>query len=505
MNSDTKTSNLPSLTAGFLTQPQMLADNLFANLWQTLHLPRLLKRCGFHKRSGLGASEVVYLLLLWVWVKHDSIAMFARDSLQSFAQGHKDTLYDFVSREDLNWRVLQIGVSGEVYRHGKLNKSRRRAYVLDDSVKIRRGKKLEGTSLHFDHLTKRTVKGQQVLTLGLATEEVFLPLDSEIYISTKGVHELKKPFVDGRSVEARRYRAARDCSKPQLAADMMRRAHKHALQADFLLADAWFGTKAMIKTALDLQLTPILRMKKSKMKYRLTRWQQGRKCMELLDAKELYQQCVRKKWQRIKGFPYQFCTLEVALNLSIDETKEPQWERVQLLFTRGLGESDAAPRSEKSWALFLTTDTQLPPLELLEIYALRWGIEVYFKEAKQHLGLLWEQTETFASHLASIHLTAIRFCMLVYAKLNGEAERNSDIRSNLIEQLTRLDFARQLWGYFQALISEALTGLKDRLGMSVESVLSAIEHHVQAFFVQALQLDEFTLQLEASDTGAAVS
>ena len=41
--------------------------------------------------------------------------------------------------------------------------------------------------------------------------------------------------------------------------------------------------------------------------------------------------------------------------------------------------------------------------KVLEVYALRWGIEVYFKEAKQHLGFLVEQTKTFASHTASIH------------------------------------------------------------------------------------------------------
>lgn len=503
MNSGIPATHLPSLTAGFLTQPQLLADNLFASLWHQLRLPTLLKRFGFHKRSGLGASEVVYLLLLWVWVKQDSIAMFSRQSLHSFALAHKDTLYDFLAREQLNWRALHGGVAGEVYRHGKLKRSRRRAYVLDDSVKIRRGKKLEGTSLHFDHLTGRTVKGQQVLTLGLATEEAFIPLDSDIYISSKGAHELKQAFADGRSVEARRYHAANTCSKPELAGDMMRRAQKNGIEADYLLADAWFGTKAMIKTALDLALTPILRMKKSQMKYRLTDWRQGEKKVQLLDAKALYQHCVRKQWQRVSGFPYQCCALEVELNLAT----EPQehWVKVQLLFTRGLGESDAAPRSAKAWALFLSTDTTLQPLELLEIYALRWGIEVYFKEAKQHLGLLWEQTETFASHLASIHLTAMRFCMLVYAKLDGEAERNGEVRSTLIEQLTRLDFARQLWGCFRTLISEALIELNDHLGMTVESLLTQIDQHVQRFFVQALQLDEFTLQLEASNTDAAVS
>ncbi|MCU7879442.1 MAG: transposase [Candidatus Thiodiazotropha sp. (ex Lucinoma aequizonata)] len=48
---------------------------------------------------------------------------------------------------------------------------------MDDSIKTRCGKKMEGISSHFDHVTGRHVMGQQVLTLGLGTEEAFLPLD----------------------------------------------------------------------------------------------------------------------------------------------------------------------------------------------------------------------------------------------------------------------------------------------------------------------------------------
>jgi hypothetical protein len=33
---------------------------------------------------------------------------------------------------------------------------------------------------------------------------------------------------------------------------------------------------------------------------------------------------------------------------------------------------------------------------------MRWAIEVYFKEAKQHLGLLKEQSNHYAAYLASI-------------------------------------------------------------------------------------------------------
>jgi len=35
-------------------------------------------------------------------------------------------------------------------------------------------------------------------------------------------------------------------------------------------------------------------------------------------------------------------------------------------------------------------------------YAHAWAIEVYFKEAKQHLGFLKEQSNHYAAYLASI-------------------------------------------------------------------------------------------------------
>ncbi len=59
---------------------------------------------------------------------------------------------------------------------------------------------MEGASSHFDHVKGRHVMGQQVLTLGLATQEAFLPLDSQIFIGQSKAHELIKLYKNGRSV-----------------------------------------------------------------------------------------------------------------------------------------------------------------------------------------------------------------------------------------------------------------------------------------------------------------
>jgi hypothetical protein len=157
------------------------------------------------------------------------------------------------------------------------------------------------------------------------------------------------------------------------------------------------------------------------------------------------------------------------------------------------GESDAG---RKDWALFLSTDVQLSMSKMLEIYALRWGIEVYFKEAKQHLGFLKEQTSTFASHTASIHLCAIRYLMLMHNKLAGHESRIGDIRSTIQEQLDTLSFAGRLWQIFRSIISGALHDVQEKLGCSKETIMEIIDERVNTFFVRSLQLDAVTLRLE---------
>ena len=493
MNNGTNTDCLPPLVDNLITDPKRYIDNLFADTWRRLNLNALIKRAGFTKRSGIGITEAVFLLLLWKWLNMSSIAMFSRKALRTFSKARKDVMYDLLKREEINWRALNTRAAKAVYLHNRLAGSRVKAFVLDDSIKTRRGKKMEGVSSHFDHVTGRHVMGQQVLTLGLATDEAFLPLDSQIYMSQVKARELIKPYKDGRSVAGKRYSEATEQSKPSMAANMMKRAIRSGMDADYVVADAWFGTKPMIRTALELDIGAVLRMKKSKMKYRMT----GNGPTDpLLDAQALYAHAVKRQWKKVRGLPWKAVRLDVELDLAEDEDPEPRWTPVRLLFVRALREVGEPEAGKKDWALFLTTNLDLSMSRMLEIYALRWAIEVYFKEAKQHLGFLKEQTVTFASHTASIHLCAIRYLMLVHNKLEYQDARIADVRSNIQEQLDTLSFAAKLWQIFRAIISGALGDLRNVLGCPVDTVMQTIDERVNEFFVRSLQLDAFTLRLE---------
>ena len=113
-------------------------------------------------------------------------------------------------------------------------------------------------------------------------------------------------------------------AKPEMVKAMVNRALNAGIIADYLLADAWFGTKAMIRLTQEmaLVLVPVLRMKKNKMKYRISKFVRGKTVSRELDVQALYQHCVRRAWEPIHRQKYQAKTVDAELNLA--EAKDPR-------------------------------------------------------------------------------------------------------------------------------------------------------------------------------------
>jgi len=118
-----------------------------------------------------------------------------------------------------------------------------------------------------------------------------------------------------------------DQSKPDIAKGMLCRAKRQGIKADYLVADAWFGTKSMIDTARSLAVTGIFRMKKNKMKYRVAD-STGR--IEALDANALYHQAVKGEWKKVRGMPYRAVTIDVELDIETAKNKEVNVINVRL-------------------------------------------------------------------------------------------------------------------------------------------------------------------------------
>jgi hypothetical protein len=58
---------------------------------------------------------------------------------------------------------------------------------------------------------------------------------------------------------------------------------------------------------------------------------------------------------------------------------------------------------------------------------MRLGVEVYFKEAKQKLGFLKEQSRHYSAYIASIYLTGLMFCLLFFTKKEEGSARLNEV------------------------------------------------------------------------------
>jgi hypothetical protein len=188
--------------------------------------------------------------------------------------------------------------------------------------------------------------------------------------------------------------------------------------------------------------------------------------------------------------------VDAELNLAENPKAAEQWINVRLLFVRGAIDEAKTQVGKHDWVIFLCTNTALSTTEILQRYAMRWAIEVYFKEAKQHLGLLKEQSNHYAAYIASIHLAGIRFCLLAIAKQTRGASSIAQMRQEVCSNSTEISFASKLWHVFRVIIAGALDELKAILGDAIDLALETIDAHIQCFFVQALQLDPRTIRLE---------
>ncbi len=91
--------------------------------------------------------------------------------------------------------------------------------------------------------------------------------------------------------------------------------------------------------------------------------------------------------------------------------------------------------------------------------------------------------------------------MLIYAKQEDSGLTASSVRNKIVDGLINLSFSKQLWMLFHAPIYNGLATIEQQLGCSVDLVMGVIEEHINHFFVQALQLDPFTLEQEALNQG----
>jgi len=268
--------------------------------------------------------------------------------------------------------------------------------IFDDTDIGKRGKKIEGASKVFDHVNHRFIFGFKLLVAGYWNGSLFIPVDFSFHrenkdnkskkygLSKKQWKQQKKTKRDKGLPVNKRFKEL-NSKKTDMVVDMFKRVNQRKIEVDYILLDSWFTTISLINEFLSVNKeVHVIGMYKYNSKLSMEGKQYSIKQLRKHKGK-------MSRARSLKLYYFQYVG-------EIDGT------RVKVFISkRGVN---------GAWHTIITTDTKLTFKKAMEIYSTRWTIEVFFKEAKQLLGLGKCQSTNFDVQVAQTTITMVQYLLI---------------------------------------------------------------------------------------------
>jgi hypothetical protein len=426
-------------------------DLRMKEVFAKLRIQSHLTAAGIRKGEGYSPGHLLFVLTNAVFLQISTVHDLLSRPLKPFFQAHKDTFYRF-KKAEWSWGAFYrrfLKFLGR--RSGWFKSPQDNCFILDATILAKRGRSLENLTWVYDHCRGQTVKGYELLTLALLTVRNLFPLDF-------GFHFSKKAPAGARQAQPRRPRGsvarhlkvAGELTKVELALKLLAQALAQGITALYVLVDAWFTSPKFCQAVRDLGLHVIGRLKRDHSRYE----HEGH--WYTLD--ELYQRHKRHLVQ----------APELGLSLALVPVTCGHGLKATIVFAKGYQEPEleARPRGHQkarsAWVAFLCTDLTLTGPEVVQKYLGRWAIEVFFKEAKQRLGLGKEQGHSFAAQVFSVFQAFFRYSLLAYLLEHDERSQTmGEMFRHLEEETGKLTFLERLRHYLTALLRRICDTLAD--------------------------------------------
>ena len=396
------------------------------------------------KKSGVPVWDIIKLLLILPFSNAHSIHSLYSTKMAPEVKGQKDIYYRLLGNQKINWRnILLLFVKRYLKLDDKFSKStgETKCLIFDDTEIVKTGKAIEGVSKIHSHLTRSFNFGFKLLVAGYWNGSVFIPVDFSFHrenkdnakkkygLSKKEYKNQKKTKRENGLPVLRRFKEL-NSKKNDIIVQMFKRINQRKILVDYILIDSWFTTITLLAKFMETNKSiNVIGMYKYNSKVKIG--DKEKTIKQLRNSKRGI------KRSRRTGFYHMSFVGEInGLTVKIFLTRK--------------GENGA-------WHTIISTDTSLSFNRMIEIYNIRWSIEVFFKEAKQLLDLGKSQSTNFDVQVAQTTITMIQYLLIslkyrveAYETINGlfkdvkqdyiEHKLNERLMSVIIEILLVLDF-----------------------------------------------------------------
>lgn len=438
------------------------AVNTALSVYNGLHIESLSLSLADLKQSKYQKRDLLLLLLLFPLFGVENVRGYFASILSKQMEACSDTFYRFKNNPMINWRSLVYGLNKRILKRveadPELNKSPA-CLILDDTDLRKKGKFIEHIGYVWSHVWRSFVLGYKGLFLGYWDGKIFTCLDFSLHkeagknsermfgLTNK---ERRVQYKKQRETISPGYKREQEVliSKIQSAINMVKEAVQRGIPFEYVLMDSWFVCKEIMKVALKANRHLLGMVKKGKTKYNY----QGNN----LTVNQIHNRLNRnKKYTRSRKLGMFVSYADASL----------EGIGVRLFFYKGGRRSGVS--------VILSTDTSLTAYKVYEIYAIRWSIEVFFKESRNHFNLGKSQSEDFDGQIADISLSIIQYNIFSIAKRVAAYETLGYLFKDIENQIMEKTMAERIWG----LILELINLISDLLEVDVQDLLFKIFHN----------------------------
>jgi len=437
-NKDIK--KISELKNGFT--PRWLEPDFILGSLKSFSFSTLCKCLKPLKLRGYSFESIFSCLICMPFIGLKTINSMTGSILASHIEARKDTFYRLKNNSGTCWRMILWLFSSKFIKlaekNGGKNSNSVRCLIFDDSTIPKTGRYIEKVSRVWDHVLNRCILGYKLLAMGYWDGISFIPLDFSIH-RERG-RNVDKPFGLKKKEYRKQYGKKRekgthawdraketDITKTESAIKMFWRAISQGIKVDYVLMDSWFTCDAFIRAVRKVRkqvvhLIGMYKIPKTKFKY--------------LDQHLTYSQ-IRNALGKAKRCRKLKLYYKEAV---VDYNGQP----LKMFFSR--------QGKRGKWRVFITTDTELSFIRMIEIYQIRWSIEVFFKEAKQLLGLGKCQSNDFDAQIADTTITMIQHILLTLKYRFEHYETKGALFDSVREGIVQSRLNERLWGLFIELL-----------------------------------------------------
>lgn len=433
-------------------------DKGIVQLFSLFKIPRLLAVYEHVKNKGIPVSSIILMLIMFR-LRGKSIHSMQNARVKGMEVCDDNTYYRLMNNSLMNWRKLLMSFVKQfitiVRDRGEDNQGTK-CFVLDDTDIEKTGKTIEFIGKIFNHVLHRSVLGFKMLALGFWDGKSFIATDFSLHREKgkKGNYGMKKKELRAQFSKKRQKRTPgykRSCeldkNKNKVAISMIKRAVKNGLIASYVLMDSWFTNDYMIKSIREI--------KKGAMHVLgMCRIDRRKYCVEgkEMNSSQIIARYSRRRKRYSRKYKSHYFTL----------VADYKGEKVKLFYIK-YGKA-------KKWSLLLSTDLSLKFVEAIELYQIRWTIEVFFKECKQYLGLGTCQNTDFDGQVADITVALITHTLLTLQRRFGAYETMGELFREIQQHLIELN----LWERILKIFIKMLQSLMNILKIDLEETLGQI-------------------------------